>query len=198
MGEKMRRFLMRMSFGLILASLILNALLVVFFSWTYTALTQETLIATVSFTKPYDNSGFHIAHLSGEDGKVVGDFKIYGEQWRIDAKFMKMKYWSTLLKLDSRYVLERFEGRYKKNEDQNTKQNLSYDLGENTLLDRFTLLGWNPFVDTEYGSSIYQEITLDQVFAVYKTQTGFVIRRAPLTQDTNTTQKGFLSSHGLE
>jgi len=194
----MRRFLMRMSFGLILASLILNALLVVFFSWTYTALTQETLIATVSFTKPYDNSGFHIAHLSGEDGKVVGDFKIYGEQWRIDAKFMKMKYWSTLLKLDSRYVLERFEGRYKKNEDQNTKQNLSYDLGENTLLDRFTLLGWNPFVDTEYGSSIYQEITLDQVFAVYKTQTGFVIRRAPLTQDTNTTQKGFLSSHGLE
>jgi len=111
---------------------------------------------------------------------------------------MKMKYWSTLLKLDSRYVLERFEGRYKKNEDQNTKQNLSYDLGENTLLDRFTLLGWNPFVDTEYGSSVYQEITLDQVFAVYKTQTGFVIRRAPLTQDTNTTQKGFLSSHGLE
>jgi len=194
----MRRFLMRMSFGLILASLILNALLVVFFSWTYTALTQETLIATVSFTKPYDNSGFHIAHLSGEDGKVVGDFKIYGEQWRIDAKFMKMKYWSTLLKLDSRYVLERFEGRYKKNEDQNTKQNLSYDLGENTLLDRFTLLGWNPFVDTEYGSSIYQEITLDQVFAVYKTQTGFVIRRAPLTQDANTTQKGFFSSHGLE
>jgi len=185
----MRRFLMRISFGLILASLILNAILVVLFSWTYTALTQETLVATVQFTKPYDSSGFHIAHLNGENGKVVGDFKIYGEQWRIDAKFMKMKYWSTLLKLDSRYVLERFEGRYKKSEDQNSHQNLSYDLGENTLLDRFTLLGWNPFVDIEYGSSVYQEITLNQRFEIYKTPTGFVIRRVPLAQDTTTLQK---------
>jgi len=179
----MRRFLMRMSFGLVLASLVLNAILVVLFSWTYTALTQETLIATVSFTKSYDKSDFHIAHLNGEDGKVVGDFKIYGEQWRIDAKFMKMKYWSTLLKLDSRYALERFEGRYKKNEDQNTQQKLSYDLGENTLLDRVTLLGWNPFVDIEYGSSAYDEITLNQVFLVYKTPTGLIIRKAPLPQD---------------
>jgi len=185
----MRRFLMRMSFGLILASLVLNAILVVLFSWTYTALTQETLIATVQFTKPYDSSGFHIAHLNGENGKVVGDFNIYGEQWRIDAKFMKMKYWSNILKLDSRYVLERFEGRYKKNEDQNTKQNLSYDLGENTLLERFTLLGWNPFVDIEYGSSVYQEITLNQRFEIYKTPTGFVVRRAPLSIDANTMQK---------
>ena len=185
----MRRFLMKMSFGLILASLVLNAVLMMMFSWTYTALTQETLIATVYFTKPYNNSTFHIAHLSGEEGKVVGDFDIYGEQWRIDAKFMKMKYWSNLLKLDSRYVLERFEGRYKKNEDQNTKQNLSYDLGENTLLDRFTLLGWNPFVDTEYGSSVYQEITLNQRFEIYKTPTGFVVRRAPLPADGNTIQK---------
>ncbi len=187
--EKMRRFLMKMSFGLILASLVLNAVLVILFSWTYTALTQETLIATVSFSKPYDSSGFHIAHLSGEDGKVVGDFKIYGEQWRIDAKFMKMKYWSTLLKLDSRYVLERFEGRYKKSEDQNTQQKLSHNLGENTLLDRFTLLGWNPFVDIEYGSSVYQEITLNQRFEIYKTPTGFVIRRVPLAVDAHTIQK---------
>ena len=194
----MRRFLMKMSFGLILASLVLNAVLVILFSWTYTALTQETLIATVYFTKPYDKSAFHIAHLSGEDGKVVGDFNIYGEQWRIDAKFMKMKYWSTLLKLDSRYVLERFEGRYKKNEDQNNQQKLSYDLGENTLLDRFTLYGWNPFVDTEYGSSVYQEITLNQLFAVYKTQTGLMIRRAPLPLDSNTTEKGFFGFLGLE
>ena len=49
-----------MCYGLILASLVLNAVLVVLFSWTYTALTQETLIATGSFSKPYDSSGFHI------------------------------------------------------------------------------------------------------------------------------------------
>ncbi|AFL68476.1 hypothetical protein [Sulfurospirillum barnesii] len=185
----MRRFLMRISLGFIFASLVLNAVLVLLFSWTYTALTQETLIATVSFSKPYESSGFHIAHLNGEDGKVVGDFKIYGEQWRIDAKFMKMKYWSNLLKLDSRYVLERFEGRYKKSEDQNTQQKLSHDLGENTLLDRFTLFGWNPFVDIEYGSSVYQEITLNQRFEIYKTPTGFVVRRASLPADVNTLQK---------
>lgn len=189
----MKRFLIGIPFGVAVGSILLNFLFFILFSWTYSALTEETEIAKIQFSKPSNESTFHIAHISGSDGSEVGKYQIYGEQWRIDAKFMKMKYWANILGLDSRYALERFEGRYKKNEDQNTKQKLSYDLGEDTFIDIFSFFGWNPFVDTEYGSSAYQDIKINKEFTVYKTQTGLIIRTAPII-DINTSKKGFFSS----
>lgn len=186
----MGKLLIGIPFVVALASIILNIILIFVFSWSYHALTYETVIAKITFDKQNLNDKTYVAHVTEEDNSSIGDFKIYGEQWRIDAKFMKMKYWANILGLDARYALERFEGRYKYIQDENTKQQVAYDLGENTLIDSFSLFGWNPFVDAEYGSSAYQDINSEYVYTVYKTQNGIIVRTHP--PDTNTTKSSIM------
>ena len=175
--------------------LVFNVFLIILYSWTYNALTHETVIAKIKFDQQNINDKSFVAHIHEEDDDKIGDYKIYGEQWRIDAKFMKMKYWSNILGLDSRYALERFEGRYKSVNDENSKIQLSHDLGEDTFIDAVTLFGWNPFVDSEYGSSTYQDINPKFEYIVYKTQTGVIVRSELIEDDSNKTKgvMGFIN-----
>ena len=174
--------------GMPLFLVILNVFFILLFSWTYKALTHETVIANIKFDQQNINDKSFVAHIQEEDGDKIGDFKIYGEQWRIDAKFMKMKYWANILNLDSRYALERFEGRYESVDDENSKEQLSHNLGEDTILDSVELFGWNPFVDAEFGSSTYQDINPEYEYIVYKTQTGIIVRSKIIRDNENTTK----------
>ena len=186
----MGKLLIGLPLVLAIGSVLLNIIFIFIFAWSYNALTHETILAKINFSKQNTSDETFTAHIVDEDGTVIGDFKIYGEQWRIDTKFMKMKYWANILGLDSRYALERFEGRYKSIQDQNSKQVLAYNLGEATVLEGFSIFGWNPFIDTEYGSSTYQEINHNYMYTVYKTQTGVIVRSVPIAKDTPT--KGLL------
>lgn len=176
------------------AMIIINIFFIIMYSWTYNALTYETVIAKIKFDQQSINDKSFIAHIHEDDDDKIGDFKIYGEQWRIDAKFMKMKYWANILGLDSRYALERFEGRYKSVNDENSQKQLAHDLGEETIIDAVTINGWNPFVDAEYGSSTYQDINPKYEYIVYKTQTGVIVRSKLIENDSNKTKSmmGFI------
>lgn len=145
---------------------------------TFNVLTDETLIAEIEF-RPAGAQNY-VAYLRTGDFCTQQIYTVLGDQWRIDAQFLKWHYWATLLGLESRYRLERFEGRYREVDEQNTRPTLSHALAESAPIDIGDLarrLGrFNILVDTSYGSSTYQDIDPDLVYFVYKTPTAIITR----------------------
>jgi hypothetical protein len=154
---------------------IITAILALLLVMTYNSLTKEQLIATITFDKENNHSKVYKAHLNDFNGSKIGDFTIYGDQWRIDAGFIKIKYWANVFGINSKYTLNRFEGRYKNINEENSKKHQAYQLEKHTLIDSFS-----PFFDTAYGSSVYKDIKLKTKYRVLKTQTGLMVREESL------------------
>ncbi|HEY7671956.1 MAG TPA: hypothetical protein VIC71_07045 [Gammaproteobacteria bacterium] len=152
---------------------------------TYSTLTAETLIAEVRFERTGEQE--YLAYLRTGDLCTERALPILGDQWRIDAQFLKWKYWALLLGLDSQYRLERFEGRYSSIDDENRKPTLAHSLGEPTAVDVVAVarsLGdLNFLIDTTYGSSTYQTIDTERIHEVYKTPTGIFTRSVARPSD---------------
>lgn len=149
--------------------------------YTYDRLTAETLIAELRFDATGDRQ--YVAHLRTGDRCADRAFQVYGDQWRVDAEFLKWKYWALLFGLDSQYRLDRLEGRYRLAAEQNSQPNVAHDLSERTAVDLVSLaesLGaFNFLLDATYGSSTYQDIDVDNVYYVYRTATGIITRHEP-------------------
>jgi hypothetical protein len=176
---------MRKLFNWSLAVIVLLAVLaVVLLSasvYTYHRLTDETLIAELRFDETGDRQ--YLAHLRTGDLCHERVLPVFGDQWRVDADFLKWKYWATLFGLDAQYRLDRLEGRYRDAAEQNSAPNVAHDLGGATALDVIAvaeMLGsWNFLIDASYGSSTYQDIDTANVYYVYRTQTGIITRHEP-------------------
>jgi hypothetical protein len=153
---------------------------------TFNVLTDETLIAEVRFERVGEQE--FIAYLRTGDLCDERVLSVLGDQWRIDAQFLKWKYWALLLGFDSQYRLERFEGRYSSIDDENRKPSLAHALGESSAVDIVAVaqsLGeLNFLIDATYGSSTYQTIDTEQIHRVYKTPTGIFTRSVPRPSDT--------------
>ena len=146
---------------------------------TYVRLTDEDPIAALYF-EPVSEDVF-TAHLVSDDPGVSGTYEILGDQWRIDAEFIKLKPWANIIGMDARYQLVRFEGRYRDVVRQNTAPFRAYDLGAGDALDLVNYLAeWNFLIDAEYGSSTFSDIEEDTVYRVYRTQSGIIIRSEPM------------------
>ena len=146
--------------------------------YTYTSLTSESLVAELRFNLIGERE--YLARLRTGDFCEEEQFQVMGDQWRLDAEFIKWKYWALALGLDSQYRLDRFEGRYRLTSEQNSEPSHAYDLKKDTVLDMGELskaLGFfNFLVDTTYGSSTYNNIDTESVFYIYRTQTGLITR----------------------
>jgi hypothetical protein len=149
---------------------------------TFNVLTDETLIAEIRFQRTGARS--YDAYLKTGDLCDERVYPILGEQWRIDAQFLKWEYWALLFGLDSQYRLERFEGRYRSVDDQNRRPIVAHGLGDPTAIDIVrvadSLGAFNFLIDATYGSSTYRDIDTTRVHFVYKTPTGIFTRSAPL------------------
>jgi hypothetical protein len=161
---------------------VLAVLLVAANVYTYHRLTAETVIAELRFEPTADRE--YLAHLKTGDRCEERVLPVYGEQWRVDAEFLKWQYWALLLGLDSQYRLDRLEGRYRSVADQNTAPKIAHDIGSGTAVDVVTIartLGsWNFLLDATYGSSTYEDIDPARVYRVYRTTTGIITRSEPL------------------
>ena len=146
--------------------------------YTYDRLTAETLIAELRFDATGDRQ--YVAHLRTGDRCDMRSLPIFGDQWRVDAEFLKWKYWALLLGLDSQYRLDRLEGRFRSVTEQNSQPHVAHALSDRTAVDLVSLaetLGtWNFLLDATYGSSTYQDIDVDNVYYVYRTTTGIITR----------------------
>ena len=168
----------KFSLGVVVLFAAFSIVLLMATIYTYDRLTGETLIAELRFDVTGDRQ--YVAHLRTGDRCEDRAFPLYGDQWRIDAEFLKWKYWALLLGLDSQYRLDRLEGRYRSVADQNSQRNVAHALSERTAVDVVALaesLGsWNFLLDATYGSSTYQDIDVDDVYYVYRTTTGIITR----------------------
>lgn len=176
----MRRLIRISLFALVLAG-IGFIVLISASVYTFNVLTSETLIAEIRFVQTGNQR--YTAYLRTGDLCDEREFELLGDQWRIDAQFLKWKYWALLLGLDSQYRLERIEGRYRGVDEQNTRATQSYDLTERTAVDLVrvseALGSLNFLTDATYGSSTYRDIDTASVHRVFRTPTGIMTRSEP-------------------
>jgi hypothetical protein len=175
----MRRLIKVSIFALSIGTVLL-LLLIVASVHTFNTLTDETLIAEIRFERTGERE--YDAYLKTGDLCHERVYPILGDQWRIDAQFLKWRYWALLLGLDSQYRLERFEGRYRSVDDQNRRPASAHALGDPTAVDIVgvadSLGSLNFLIDATYGSSTYQNIDTTRIHYVYKTPTGIFTRSA--------------------
>jgi len=173
-------------------SLSLLAIIIIsFFSlaniYTYTRLNSEKPIAQLRFT-PIQPQEFD-ASIQLEDECEEKIYRLYGDQWRIDAEFLKWKSWATLFGVDAMYRIDRLSSRYENIEEENTKQHIAHDLKRNSTLNLNKLAErYNnkfPPIDTVYGSSAYEEMKANIVFTVFRTQSGILIREETAADSKN-------------
>jgi len=171
---------------LIVVLAVLALLLLAANIYTYHRLTAETAIAELRFDPTGDRQ--YLAHLRTGDRCNERVLPLFGEQWRVDAEFLKWQYWALLFGLDSQYRLDRLEGRYRSAEDQNAAPKVAHDLGDGTALDIVkiarTLGSWNFLLDATYGTSTYEDIDAARVYRVYRTTTGIITRSEPRSTDS--------------
>jgi hypothetical protein len=171
----------KFSLGVVVLLAALSLLLLSATVYTYDRLTAETLIAELRFDPAGERQ--YVAYLRTGDRCAERTVPVLGDQWRVDAEFLKWKYWALLLGLDSQYRLDRLEGRYRTAAEQNSQPNVAHELSERTAVDVVSLaegLGsWNFLLDATYGSSTYQDIDVGNVYYVYRTTTGIITRHEP-------------------
>ena len=145
---------------------------------TFSRLTDEALVASLSFRKL--QSGEYLASLRLPNSCSDQQYVIQGDQWRLDADFIKWKPWANLLGLNAHYRLDRLSGRWSDIERQNNQPPTSYALHSDriALLTKSTLAN-NPFWDSSYGSSTYLNIEPGQTVDVFRTQSGLIARSSP-------------------
>ncbi len=175
------RSLLKWSFFLIVLLAAFCLMLLSASIYSFHQLTDETLIAELRFDETGDRQ--YLAHLRTGGGCDERMLPVLGDQWRVDAEFLKWKYWALLFGLDSQYRLDRLEGRYRSSAEQNSAPNIAHDLADGTALDVVSVAGalgtWNFLTDATYGSSTYEDIDPASVYNVYRTQTGIITRKAP-------------------
>jgi hypothetical protein len=180
----MRR-LIKVSFFALSMCAVLLLLLIAASVHTFNTLTDETLIAEIRFERTGERA--YDAYLKTGDLCYERVYPILGDQWRIDAQFLKWRYWALLLGLDSQYRLERVEGRYRSVEEQNRRPALAHALEHPTAVDIVGVAGslgpLNFLIDATYGTSTYQTIDTTRIHYVYKTPTGIFTRSAPRPTD---------------
>lgn len=175
------RKIIRISLALAVASVVGFVFLIGASIYTFNVLTDETLIAEIEFDRDGDQR--YMAYLRTGDFCSEQAFAVLGDQWRIDAQFLKWHYFASLLGLKSHYRLERLEGRYRNVSEQNKKPTLSHALAPPSAIDIGGLSGrlgrLNFLADASYGSSTYHDVDTSLTYLVYKSPTAIFTRTRP-------------------
>ena len=157
---------------------IIFAILVLGNVYTYTRLTDEEPIAQLVFT-PINEQEFDASLRHGNFCESK-NYRIHGDEWRIDARFLKWKSWATLFGANAMYRIERLSGRYAKIEDENSKIHSAHEINTDSTLELGELAEQYskalPMIDTLYGSSAYEKMEPEKLYTVYRAQSGILVR----------------------
>lgn len=179
----MKRILLFPFTGALLGAAAL-ALLLASNLYTYHRLTAEAPIAELRFRQVGPQR--YEATIAWGDFCAEQQYLLLGDQWRLDAQFLKWRPWANLLGFDAMYRIERLGGRYAAVEEENGGTHLAHPLHDAERVDLPAILARydGPFspVDTLYGSSVYDTMAEHQLYRVYRGQSGLLVRRFPLTE----------------
>lgn len=179
-----RRLFKFTGIGMLLGIIVIGSLLVISPFYVYEVFNQEFPIAKLQFTRIDDFE--YQARLSRGDFCNVEQYRIPGDQFQIDAGFVKWKGPAVLLGFKPRYRLDRLSGRYQETRLQNSKPSQAYDLAPDMLFDFFSENtrtsqdGW--LIDTSFGSSVYYAIDPIMQYTVYATEDGLILRSMPVQE----------------
>ncbi len=146
---------------------------------TYQRLTAERPAATISFTQ--DSNQKFTASLATPDTDDPRSLSINGDEWRLDARFIKWHPMANIGGLDSHYRLDRLTGRFSDTDQEINEARSVYGLSENPGLDLWKLAQDKRFarlkaLDAYFGNSVYAPMVDGAEFEVYATQNGLIIR----------------------
>ena len=163
--------------GLLLASLGVLVLLVGMNLYTYTRLTQEAPVATVSFEQIAPQK-FHV-NLAPVN-EIPQYLRLNGDEWQLDARIIKWQGVATMLGADPVFRLDRMSGRYRQTSQEINDLRTIYDLSVTHGLDLWTIASnyktWLPWVDASYGSAVYMPMADKASYQVTISQSGLVVR----------------------
>lgn len=147
--------------------------------YTYYRLTAEVPIAELRFVASGPRE--YQAMISTGDFCTPQHFTLHGDQWRVDARFLKWRPWANLFGFDALYRIERLGGRYRDIDEENTSHHRAYKLQPEDVIDLAGIFSkyQGPFspVDTLYGSSVYEDMNESYLYTVYRGQSGLLIRK---------------------
>lgn len=147
--------------------------------YTFHRLTDESPIAELRFVG--SGPGEYQATIAYGDFCMPERYTLHGDQWRLDAMFLKWHAWANLLGMDSMYRIERLGGRYREVGEENAVMPHAYALHGDSIIDLAGILAGyeGPFspVDTLYGSSVYADMDPAYVYQVYRGQSGLLVRK---------------------
>ena len=147
--------------------------------YTFHRLSDEAPIAELRFAAVGPEE--YRAAVSWGDFCNTEYFTLYGNQWRLDARFLKWHSWANLFGLDAMYRIERLGGRYAEVDVENSRRKLAYKLYPESGIDLVAVLdkydGFLSPVDTLYGSSVYEDMRPDYLYRVYRSQSGLLVRK---------------------
>lgn len=146
---------------------------------TYHRLAYERPVAEITLAQlgPQEFN----ATLKQADG-TQHDYRLTGDQWRVEARVLKWKPWANVLGLDSQYRLDRLSGRYESTQDELNAERSAYDIRpeRSTGIDLWPLARkfsqYAPVVDTLYGSGAYMPMADGARYDVRITQSGLIAR----------------------
>ena len=174
----MIRILLRGIFKISILLLLIITFLVLGNLYSYQQLVDEKPIATLTFSPI--NAYEYDATLRLGDECEEKIYRLFGDEWRIDAQFLKWKSWATLFGVDAMYRIDRLSGRYSDVNRENTQRHIAHEIKPVTILDLSKIAeryeGKFPPVDTLYGSSAYEKMKAQTLFTVFRTQSGILIR----------------------
>lgn len=179
--RRLLRFLLFVVIPLLLVGLFLTSMSSY---WMFHRFNSEQAIAELTF-KPFARD-VYIAELRTGDFCLAEEFPVYGDQWQLDAQFLKWKDPGVLIGLQSLYQLDRLSGRYADTNQQNTEHKQSHDLQAEVWFDLFEsglLKKDHWLVDTTYGSSVYMDIDITKTYVVLKTEDALIVKQKPRNFD---------------
>jgi hypothetical protein len=164
--------------GALLAALGAGSALLGFNFVTYQRLTNERPAANISFTREGKQNYTAILQIPEEEPRTL---TVNGDEWRLDARFIKWHPVANIGGLDAYYRLDRITGRFTDTDQEINAPRSVYALSENPGLDIWKLAQDKRFarlkaLDAYYGNSVYAPMKDGAEFAVFATQNGLIIR----------------------
>jgi hypothetical protein len=146
----------------------------------YQALTKETVAAWVKVERAGPER--FTARFRFPDGRIA-TYMLSGNELYVDAHILKWKPIANLLGLHTQYELDRVAGRYRRLEDETSRERTVFPLGRAKPVDMFALRSeyalLAPLLDAEYGSASFVPVERSTEWELKVSTSGLFFRQAP-------------------
>jgi|SRR6266487_1552993 len=169
--------------GILLLAVAISLLWATFLVQTYLGLTGDIKVAQVR-AHMLQNSAHEMSVelvLYDNNGHQTSDqfYSVLGDEWMLQANFIKFPTWMNVLGFHSGYKLTRMEGMYQDSNLESNSKHTVVDLngGEDNFFKtmRDQKYWFSPFVDAYYGNATLEPA--DGVYDVYASQTGLYAKQ---------------------